>query len=141
MALEARQRFQADGVWYSPGDSFPEEVLRTPVVRSSLISQGLIAEQEQPEPVPYLAVPVEDSPPVETTEEPPPEEPEEAPPEEPKHELEAEAPEGGQPDATATAVRTAEELGVQLCDITGSGHDGKILKSDVERYAEEQSAP
>lgn len=41
------------------------------------------------------------------------------------------------PEATEAAVELAEEKGVDLSQVEGSGKDGKIIKSDVEAVAEE----
>ena len=47
---------------------------------------------------------------------------------------EAEA-EANQIDATDAAIEAAEELGVDLASVTGSGVDGRITKADVEAAA------
>lgn len=39
-------------------------------------------------------------------------------------------------NATAGALAAAEELGVDISTVTGTGADGRILKSDVEAAAE-----
>ena len=42
-----------------------------------------------------------------------------------------------QKDATPAATELAEEEGVTVSDIDGSGTNGKVIKSDVESYLEE----
>ena len=44
----------------------------------------------------------------------------------------------GVANATASAVQLAEELGVDLANVTGTGKDGKITKPDVEEAATAQ---
>jgi pyruvate/2-oxoglutarate dehydrogenase complex dihydrolipoamide acyltransferase (E2) component len=39
---------------------------------------------------------------------------------------------GPEPAASAAAARLAEQLGIDLAEVRGSGRDGRILKSDVE---------
>jgi pyruvate/2-oxoglutarate dehydrogenase complex dihydrolipoamide acyltransferase (E2) component len=39
-------------------------------------------------------------------------------------------------DATPAAVEAAEELGVDLADVKGTGEDGRVTKADVEAAAE-----
>jgi pyruvate/2-oxoglutarate dehydrogenase complex dihydrolipoamide acyltransferase (E2) component len=41
-------------------------------------------------------------------------------------------------DATEAAMRHAEELGVDLSELEGSGAEGRITVHDVKRAAEEQ---
>lgn len=41
-----------------------------------------------------------------------------------------------EPNATAAAQNKANELGVDLNDVSGSGNDGKIVVHDVEKAAE-----
>lgn len=43
---------------------------------------------------------------------------------------------GYNPNATAGALEAAEELGVDINTISGSGKDGKITKADVEAAAD-----
>ena len=50
----------------------------------------------------------------------------------------AEPTNGGRPNATPVARRTAVELGVSLHDVTGSGPGGRITQEDVERVAPAQ---
>lgn len=40
-------------------------------------------------------------------------------------------------EATPSAIELAEELGVDLASVEGSGADGKIVKSDVANFAKE----
>jgi pyruvate/2-oxoglutarate dehydrogenase complex dihydrolipoamide acyltransferase (E2) component len=42
----------------------------------------------------------------------------------------------GQPEATPAAAELAEEKGVDLTEVEGSGQDGRIVKADVEKAAE-----
>lgn len=42
------------------------------------------------------------------------------------------------PNATAGAIEAADELGIELADIEGTGKDGKITKADVEAAAKEE---
>ena len=44
-------------------------------------------------------------------------------------------------DATEAASELADELGIDLADVEGSGEDGRILKGDVERAAEAATKP
>lgn len=50
-------------------------------------------------------------------------------------------PKKGQPkiNATETAVNLAEERGVDLAMVTGTGVDGRITKGDVENYLQQQA--
>ncbi|MFP5372560.1 MAG: E3 binding domain-containing protein, partial [Actinomycetes bacterium] len=41
------------------------------------------------------------------------------------------------PEATPGAVTKADELGVDLADVTGTGEGGRILAKDIERHARE----
>lgn len=41
-----------------------------------------------------------------------------------------------EPNATPAAQNKANELGVDLSDVSGSGNDGKIVVADVEKAAE-----
>lgn len=43
-----------------------------------------------------------------------------------------------EPDATSAAERKAEELGVDLASVEGTGKDGRVTAGDVERAAEDQ---
>jgi pyruvate/2-oxoglutarate dehydrogenase complex dihydrolipoamide acyltransferase (E2) component len=49
-----------------------------------------------------------------------------------------EAPYDDSPNATAGALEAAEELGVDLSTVTGTGKDGKITKADVTATVEEE---
>lgn len=46
-----------------------------------------------------------------------------------------EEPEDEEPNATAGALEAAEELGVDLATVTGTGAEGRITKADVEAAA------
>ncbi len=49
---------------------------------------------------------------------------------------------GGRPKASPIARRMAGTLGIDLAGVTGSGHQGRIVRRDIERMVErEQSAP
>ena len=39
----------------------------------------------------------------------------------------------GGPDATEVAIKLAEEHDIDLAEVSGSGADGRILKSDIEK--------
>lgn len=39
----------------------------------------------------------------------------------------------GSPDATEAAIKLAEEHDIDLAEVSGSGTDGRILKSDIEK--------
>ena len=54
-------------------------------------------------------------------------------------EPEAAAPQAAEVNATAGAIEAAEELGVDLAAVEGTGADGKITKPDVERHAAEDA--
>ena len=45
-----------------------------------------------------------------------------------------------EPDATDAAVTRAEELGVNLSDVQGTGKDGRITVPDVESHAEDSES-
>jgi pyruvate/2-oxoglutarate dehydrogenase complex dihydrolipoamide acyltransferase (E2) component len=47
--------------------------------------------------------------------------------------------EAANPDATDSAAQLAEENGVNLAEITGTGVGGRITKEDVERHLAETS--
>ena len=51
-------------------------------------------------------------------------------------ELAAETPD--EPEATPSAQKLAEQSGIDLRDVVGSGENGKILKSDVIAYMEDE---
>lgn len=126
---EALQAFQADGVQYRPGDSFPEEALRSPVVRSALLGNLYIKEVEERQiseaaekKAADLNVPLD-----------------EVEPSGSKGEvLKRDVEEHYEPEATPTAKDAAEELGVDLIHVAGTGKEGKITKHDVVKYAEER---
>jgi pyruvate/2-oxoglutarate dehydrogenase complex dihydrolipoamide acyltransferase (E2) component len=40
-------------------------------------------------------------------------------------------------DATEGALEAAQELGIEIADVVGSGKDGRVTKADVEAYASE----
>jgi pyruvate/2-oxoglutarate dehydrogenase complex dihydrolipoamide acyltransferase (E2) component len=42
-------------------------------------------------------------------------------------------------DATEAAQRKADELGVTLADVRGTGADGRVTVSDVEKHADKQA--
>lgn len=42
-------------------------------------------------------------------------------------------------DATSSALRLAEETGVDLSEVKGTGKNGKIIQGDVLKYLEEQN--
>jgi len=46
------------------------------------------------------------------------------------------APEAEEPDATSSARKLAEELGIDLAEVEGTGSGGRIVKSDVEGFAQ-----
>lgn len=45
-----------------------------------------------------------------------------------------------EPDATDAAAKKAEELGVHLADVEGTGKDGRVTVNDVEAAAAAQAA-
>lgn len=48
------------------------------------------------------------------------------------------APEPAAPDPTPDSVKRAEELGVDLSKVAGSGKDGRITVSDVEKAHQDE---
>ncbi len=52
--------------------------------------------------------------------------------------VEAEAPEAGELDITDAARELAEEHGIDLASVEGSGKDGRILKTDVQKAIKAQ---
>ncbi len=84
-----------------------------------------LAKREKPEPEAPVVEPVEAEASVEK--------PAAAPEPEAPAEAVAEAPEAGELDITGAARELAEEHGIDLASVEGSGKDGRILKTDVQK--------
>lgn len=88
------------------------------------------AKREKPEPEAPVVEPLEAEVPVEK--------PAAAPEPEAPVEAVAEAPEAGELDITGAARELAEEHGIDLASVEGSGKDGRILKTDVQKAIKAQ---
>ncbi len=89
-----------------------------------------LAKREKPEPEAPVVEPVEAEASVEK--------PAAAPEPEAPAEAVAEAPEAGELDITGAARELAEEHGIDLASVEGSGKDGRILKTDVQKAIKAQ---